>query len=543
MHRDKALRVAGYVTISVALAMTVTALVLGHVWKRKCVDGCSTDADCGAGQRCVAGQCVASDPSELFANVSSAVPPDGGLLAHMSASEDFEAALKSNPFSYGLTSQGVADCAAYNRKTCSAWTYLRRDLPPMVFIAPSAPSSPAGYWTPLCGVIIDPRIAWPLVASMSVVDSDTNLRSCCGNESGATTLLASSDDGSPSIAQCVPPRVKDWVLYLSSSAVGSCPKSCAVDDLNCRAVNAGGGVNTWDLINWPKPCDCLGPAQQPSPADLAVLEKAAGHSLKGYSFYTLTTCPLCSGPYACSTTPLAEGADYAVTAAGARAYVGPSGSGFADLFYSQTWDNFSLGDLAVRQCKFLRDTWSQWLVALKDFYAKANSSLEASNEMPGALSYLQSNPCSTSYLENEVNVYVDPSKPQDGVFRDAIVGFYWVSTTCAEQLAPLAKATTRADDDPACTFNGATDRCQTFLCGKPEDCPEIAQQKQRIAAARDASRRMAAQFNATYRQGKPQVACYSATPGSNTFFNKDLLTRAAKGEIAFSEVFQPDPGA
>jgi hypothetical protein len=469
------LRIGAGVAVGLALAMLVVVLALSAVWRR-CVRCCATAGDCAAGQRCTASVCAAGSagtPAQMFTDTSDpgGAGGPGGLLAHMWAPEDVTAVLATQPFTFGLTSQGIADCAAINRKTCSAWTYLRSDLPPTLFIYPSSPTGAAGYWTPVCGLILDPRIAWPLVTSMSVVDSDTNARSCCGNESGSAAILRTSD--APGGLPCTLPKGK-WALYLASDAVGSCPTSCPAGDASCRAVNAGGGINVWDLVSWPQPCDCIDWANPvtPSASDLKQLE-GGGTSYAGYTFYTLKSCPLCAGPYICSTTPLADNADYASTPGGARAYVGQSGERFGPLFYSSDWANFSIGSLAIRQCKFARDTWSQWVSALKLFYAQVAGSFADGNTLPGALSYMQGSPCLASYTENEVNLYVDPAAPDDATFRAAIVGFFWVSSTCTEQLAPL-EGVVSVSPQGGCTYDDVAKRCNDFLCPVGTECPNAS---------------------------------------------------------------------
>ncbi len=468
----------------------------------------------------------------------------GGLLGHMMQPEDLQAALAVTPVQLRLSSPGVADCAAVNRKTCSAWTYLRRDLPPMIFIYPSSPSS-LGYWTPLCGILLDPRVAWPLVASMSVIDSDTDVRSCCGNETGQAYALRTSDD--PQGLTCVPPGLELWVIYLPSDAVGSCPTSCPASDPSCRAINAGGGVNVFDLLSW-DPCDCIdwAVAVTPSAADLAAMQQQTGSQLVGYSFHTLQSCPLCSGPYVCSTKPLAGGADYAVAPTGARAYVGESGERFGQLFYSADWANFSLASLMNRQCKWPRDAWPQWIGALKAFYQQVASSF-VDGVLPPALNYLQANPCTYAFNENEVNLYVDPSKPDDATFRAAIVGFFWVSTTCTDQLASLDGVTSTwggGGTGGGCIYSDVATRCNDLLCPRGTPCADASAYvaDQRRAAARDAVRQMVAQFNATYRVGGTPVVAYSATPSSNAFFDQATLDKAAAGNVAFTDVFTVDTG-
>jgi len=533
------LRTAAYVAIALALAMLVVLAVLAGTWRR-CVECCAANSDCAAGQRCAAATCTAGSPDapSMFADTGDL----GGLLGHMMQPEDLQAALTSRPFSFGLTSQGVADCAAINRKTCSAWTYLRRDLPPMIFIYPTSPAS-LGYWTPLCGVLLDPRLAWPLVASMSVIDSDTDVRSCCGNEVGQAFVLRSSDD--PQGLTCVPSGIERWVLYLPSDAVGSCPTSCPASDPSCRSINAGGGVNVFDLLSWGGvACDCIDwtTAVTPSAVDLTTMQQQTGSQLTGYSFYTLQSCPLCSGPYVCSTQPLAGGADYVVTPGGARAYVGAAGERFGQLFYSTDWANFSLASLMNRQCKWPRSAWPQWVAALKAFYQQVAGSFVAGNALPPPLSYLQANPCALAFNENEVNLYVDPSQPDDATFRAAIVGFFWVSTTCTDQLAALEGVTSTA---AGCTYTDVKKRCNDFMCPRGTTCPEASADvaDQRRTAARDAVRQMVAQFNATYRVGGTPVVAYSATPSSNSFFDKATLDKASAGAVAFTDVFTVDTGA
>jgi len=529
MPQADGLQIGACITVSVALALLVVVAVL--VLGGGAYGGDGRGGGHGRHSR---------DPSKMFGDTSDDRP--GGLLAHMMGPDDLQAALASVPFSFGLTSPGITDCAAMNRKTCSAWTYLRRDLPPTLFIYPTSPTGSAGYWTPLCGVMLDPRVAWPMIASMSVVDSNSDTRSCCGNENGPPMLIRTSDN--PAGLPCAPPAGGNWVLYLSSTAVGSCPVSCASHDIACRVVNSGGGINVWDLVNWPDPCDCFDWADPvpPTPADLEVLKAIGGEQIASYTFYTMKSCPLCAGPFLCSTQPLAGGANYASTPGGPRAYIGPAAERFAPLFYSSDWPTFSMGSLAVRQCKFTPDMWSLWVGSLKAFYAQVEASFTVGNTLPGGLSYLQGNPRNADYNENEVNIYVDPTKPDDKTFRDAILGFFWVSTTCTEQLAPLQGVPTESG---GFTYTDVASRCRDFLCPWGTECanaaPDVA--AQRTVLARDATRQMVAKFNATYRKGRAPVVAFRATPSSNSFFDRDTINKAAAGNVAFADIFTVDDGA
>lgn len=132
---------------------------------------------------------------------------EGGVLIHMFALEDMINLDNEKKFKFNLQTSGTADCGGSSLKACSAWTYLRKDIPPLIFTFPTGGSmkndktadsmwkSIVGtdrdgnalkktsgglwdYWTPNVAVILDAKKAWPLITTMGIIDSATDDRNC-----------------------------------------------------------------------------------------------------------------------------------------------------------------------------------------------------------------------------------------------------------------------------------------------------------------------------------------------------------------------------
>ena len=130
-------------------------------------------------------------------NIYSIQPDLGGILVHLLPLEGLEAinAQKEFSFSLGLSNLPVkdrdgviCDCSVVgqNKQNCSAWTYLRKDLPPIVYSYPSSGYGPSSmrFWTPSVGLIINPSDACPIITTMGVIDSATDARNCGSQDPG-----------------------------------------------------------------------------------------------------------------------------------------------------------------------------------------------------------------------------------------------------------------------------------------------------------------------------------------------------------------------
>lgn len=218
----------------------------------------------------------ANNPSEL-----------GGLICNNYGTRWFKMALDDGDISMKNTSV----CAHVNRNTCSAYSLIRKDLIPMIFkmigIQDSAP----------CGIILDVSKCWPLITLMTIVDGDTNNRTCCSNETGGAfineptiesfaikpgrkILMDSigpgykSDLGGKCIRDSFKKAIETGNIINNSkvdlrhlnfdnlvmiwpafgpSAIGNtggnCSLNCADDNLKCKYNSTGGNWNWWAMAD------------------------------------------------------------------------------------------------------------------------------------------------------------------------------------------------------------------------------------------------------------------------------------------------------
>jgi hypothetical protein len=203
-------------------------------------------------------------------------PNIGGILVHLMTLEQMEKIVNEKEFSLKFSSGGIGaftDCSmpGQNKQNCSAWTYLRKDLPPIVFSYPSSSASAewTAYWTPNCGIIVDPSRFWPLITTMGIVDSATDGRNC-GSTQFDTPIYRVKDG----YGRCDPIVYKnnnkiknqeDYIIYQSFNTNLQCKTDCSYSDdivnTNCRMQNSGGSLNrsswynnyipyyTWDCPN------------------------------------------------------------------------------------------------------------------------------------------------------------------------------------------------------------------------------------------------------------------------------------------------------
>lgn len=206
-------------------------------------------------------------------------PTINGVFVHLFSDNDIDTIINQKSFKFNLNSQGICDCSEVEPKTCSAWTYLRKDLPPIVYNFPSSPAINGGYWTPNCGIIVDANKIWPLITSFGIVDSDTfgrnqlmldtnssvnlwdnkinkgifNNGRCVGNSTYIPFFTLDSNDN-------LNPVEKNTVDIVIQSASGngknkrnnnSCGYEDDISSINCRYVNSGSGIqsNQWSYAN------------------------------------------------------------------------------------------------------------------------------------------------------------------------------------------------------------------------------------------------------------------------------------------------------
>lgn len=201
-------------------------------------------------------------------------PDIGGVLVHLMPLESIENVISAKDFKFDFSIPGSCDCSETTKgePTCSAWTYLRKDLPPVVFSYPSSIYNASksgkygdgGYWTPNIGIIVDPKKIWPLITTMGVTDSGTDARNC-----GSSQFPFVFDKNS----RCRPvvyengkkiEEQSSFVIYYPHQFDISCNKNCLYDDniinQNCRYSNAGASFNSNYFfgdrsLNWDCPSD------------------------------------------------------------------------------------------------------------------------------------------------------------------------------------------------------------------------------------------------------------------------------------------------
>ncbi len=463
----------------------------------------------------------------------------GGLLVHLVTAARAEALLAEEKFE--LTTAFVADCS--DTGTCSAWTYLRRDLAPVVLNSPltRVVDGERVDATLSVGLVADPAKLWPFISTMAVVDADSDHRSC-GQTFGART----------SHFNCFPGEQRAGSLTLPAGNASSCPADCEAGDDRCRAQNAGGGVHasSYGCDGQSAACRSGDPAQSRNPEmrsnwgcahreamvqlpNICTVDSERGsgrgsergsergskrgseraaNSGAGWGRQAVEETP---GFGQNATVHVAPGAFY-------RLATGPEGGppGLEEPFV-----------VAASQCKFRREDWEAWLAALKelyrawaDSYAPDGRSL-ATRVAPGS-SYLLG--ChSWAFLENEVNLYFRPKHPdQDAALRDAIVAVFYVGRTCTEMLAELegVPCTTLAGE----TRTTAAERCAAYACPGDPACVQkfVTEEAALVAARRDTAQRLQRAFNGVYRRRGPKVPLLKYVGGSSIYLGRGAGVRA-----------------
>jgi hypothetical protein len=234
----------------------------------------------------------------------------GGVLVHMFTMQDAKNILGQTPFVIKANDSWVCDCSTSKNPSCSAWTYLRTDLLPMIFSTPSwlspvppmegddcpadpnlygtgnsidpipfsgkvapppHPSRSRGesrfgnllanadaktyYSTPICGVMIDPNKMRQHITGMGAIDSATNERCCCSSdvfdrtyEVFFTNLSDGSSDGSLKMAKGIP-NAKCSI----EEGTAQCNGGDDEESVLCRRLLSGGSIHNNNLgghIQW-----------------------------------------------------------------------------------------------------------------------------------------------------------------------------------------------------------------------------------------------------------------------------------------------------
>ena len=486
----------------------------------------------------------------------------GGLLVHTMTIADVARLLDVEDFVLEANDSAITDCSfpdADLTGSCSAWTYLRSDLMPMIFNTPTqVNSSGRGDWddagkmysTPVIGIIVNPALVWPLISSMGVVDSSTNERNC-GQfyfaDSRNVKVKCTEADGGVGHDTVV-----DFHGPLRSSDI--CQKDCEENDVYCKYQNAGGSIalsvlGSNGLGNWG--CqDCSGPF----PED-GVHGVMAG-------------CSQSSLPYLCSLddgTRPEDGivdpkawAPYGKSNGYARAHIGPEGERLQNLFETPEGlnDTWVIGG---NQCKFRRDDWDAWVEAIKRYYRTVwkhydpeTKSLKADQDAVTGKNYLMSCPRYVfSFFENEVNLYFNPKSDEKNyqdlaahpsrILRNAILGFFSVGKTCKQQLESLEGSTCSYE---GATYTGAQDRCLAWFCGKDAtpDCREsfLREEEVYLRKAEALAKELTKKFNSKYRSGgnKKPAGFFKYIGSNSSFVDVKYLERLIKGKaIPLQEVF------
>jgi hypothetical protein len=490
-----------------------------------------------------------------------------GLLVNNYGIDWFEKMLSHGDVNLSDT----AACAAVNRHTCTACSFIRNDLIPMFFMVPGIAMNVP------CGIILNPQKVWPLITVMSIIDANTNTRSCGTNESG-TPLLTRNPFMSNAGSMCVYNTLKakygeshkyvtgKWATFMPNiDSGGSCPISCN-GDLTCMYQNSGGNINRWIMDSSP---ECISGKYKDCYTFTEVSEKDVDPSIKnlfssldkpdGYLAHTMSQeCETCKKPYVCVfDNSMEPNKPFQTVEESNRiaTYIGQDGSGFVP-------NTMDVATISGVQCRFEKKDWESWIGVLKQYYRRILKLMKPDNSMisehifppeSGNLTTFTAqlaNPLFPCYFENEVNLYINPDtssneyKNQNKIWQDAILGFYYVGTTCEEQFDTLNGVPSTAWDykkNEWKTFNSAADRCDGFFqIEKPEFTTETRRQweENNKKSARDMVHKVADMFNKNH-PGK-NIPVYRCSASSNFFPSYKDMTNALNGNVKLNQIFQED---
>lgn len=498
------------------------------------------------------------DIEKMFNNTTTNLNNIGGLLVSNFSISSFETFLHKNDMLLSDTAQ----CAAVNRKTCGAYSYIRKDLLPMLFQAPGINLNVP------CGIIMNPQKLWPLITLTSIVDADTNRRSACTNETSSDFFIRNpfKDSGMDlnifknllfKYGPDHPFVTKKYAIYIPNYDMGASKLVICNGDLKCMYQNSGGNIDLFLLFNSNdfsigKYKDCFDYAEI-SPDQVSPIIKSyfpVGTSQPdGYLIQLAKPdCSVCTKPFLCVADQYREsapnGADtekYKTIEESDRiaTYIGKDGSGFGELI-TPTID---IGNVNIAQCRFEKKDWNVWIKVLKNWYKKILEVIKPDNSLPENLNYMSSNPLNPSYLENEVNIYINPDisskefKKQNEIWQDSIIGFYYTYTTCEDQLKELDGIETTYNNT---TFNNIIDRCDKYW-NLDDDTMTTDKRREweekNINYAKELVHKVSELFNEKYNKNIPIFKCKAS---NSSFPNYKDLNNALNSSVKFADIFEKE---
>lgn len=468
---------------------------------------------------------------EIQDKVFGDFPKLGGVLVHLTEIENFENLVAKDRFVYNLGTEGTCDCSedalGSNQKTCSAWTYLRRDLPPTIFTFPTSAAGPQGWNTPTVATIIDPEKAWPLVTTTGIVDSGTDAR-VCGSWQSGFEVLDGSERCYPEVFDSEGNKQQDrdkYVIFKSQYTQLPCEQECDYENNivseRCRIRNSGGGFNT-NIIGWDTrmnfdcydDCNCWrsqvigwGDINE---NDQKALVKAGYGPGSGYKYAEFKPNEQCwwVNPYVAKPEDTPQVADVGEMVPSMNMQVHPSGFNYQYIgsnintnanganFAQSTWQNCSIGDKGLPvQCavqnqspistsitetwqpKFLKEDFGRWLAELKKMWNHVFYTLDpvmgykvwdGVDGQKGSPDWMYGNPCTVSnYWENEVNIYVNPvqAKEDDSVLNQVFRESVLGFAYVARSVEDMVSdLPTGTNSGDGCKFDNAKERAIGYLC-------------------------------------------------------------------------------
>jgi hypothetical protein len=535
---------------------------------------------------------------ELFNNTTKDVNNLGGILCNNFGPEWFQAMLDRGEVSL----QDTSVCAHVNRKTCTAYSYLRRDLIPMLFMFPGVEASVP------CGIILDPQKVWPLITLMAIVDGDTNNRSCCTNESGGAILTRSPWTAGNndlciynSMKQQVDAGTLDKKYITGSYAVyipdkdkgvtgGVCNTSCN-GNRTCMYNNSGGNINQWLMNSSPeciagKYANCFVFTEVDPSTVPKEIKNLVNPAPDGWLSQSMSpSCKTCKKPFLCvfkdapqtttqqsvapgmqdlrSTRVSPVGMQFD-TASGAEARRKFLVEGFNDSESSENkyktieeadriatyigkngfgmnttvTHDMMIGDIAIKQCRFERDDWNAWIKVLKQHYENILGILRKDNSMVDTFNYQLAHPQSPSYFENEVNLYIDPDTSSDEYKKQNKI---W-----QDSIIGFYYTATDCEEQLAPLKGVPSNFYGNEVSGVVDRCNGFfnmtTQDRKNWEKDRITMSRVLVHEVADlfHKTQNRKVPVYKCTADSNAFPNYRSLIDAFNGDVKLSSIFQPD---